>query len=250
MSVSALRLAAAAVALLGVAALEPPTAVAAAAPPPPFHPKPPPYPVLPTDTAGKRAAAKRASDAADAAAPAARCAVLSLLGDPAMKTFLHDMRGVVDGGEPLSNLSAVDLLTRVEAELSAAELVHNFGFQYPRSCGVDVTIENVPHFPDFYNQWTIQTLGVVPVDAGNNRFMEKAETNLFGFAPFKDVGAPDLPTATDRPIYGALNFYRDSAANLQCGPVAAVLSKTYIGDNAVAFPVDTVRKCPFALISS
>eukprot|EP01043_Picozoa_sp_COSAG02_P064649 COSAG02_NODE_9515_length_2190_cov_6.867527_2_plen_69_part_00 len=68
--------------------------------------------------------------------------------------------------------------------------------------------------------------------------MEKAETNIFGFKPFQDVGAPDLATATDRPIYAALNFYRDSAANLQCGPVAAVLSKTYIGENAVAFPVE------------
>ena len=45
--------------------------------------------------------------------------------------------------------------------------------------------------------------------------------------------------ATDRPIYGALNFYRDSAANLQCGPVAAVLSKKFLGERASAFPVDT-----------
>jgi hypothetical protein len=165
-------------------------------PPPPFRPKPPPYPALPTGTVGQRAAAQRAAAAADAAAPAARSALLSLLGDPSMKVFLHKLGGVVDGGEPLSNLSAVELLTRVEAELSAAELVHNFGFQCeiparglavsyffahrvrrqssqggdlelsrsfdgcadPRSCGVDVTVANVPHFPDFYNQWTIQVL--------------------------------------------------------------------------------------------
>ena len=68
--------------------------------------------------------------------------------------------------------------------------------------------------------------------------MEKAETNIFGFKPFADVRAPDLATATDRPIYAALNFYRDSAANLQCGPVAAVLSKTYLGEKAGAFPVE------------
>ena len=98
-------------------------------PPPPFRPKPPPYPALPTGTAGQRAAAQRAAAAAEAAIPAARSAVLSLLGDPAMKAFLRELKGVVDGGEPLSNLSAAELLTRVEAELSAAELVHNFGFQ-------------------------------------------------------------------------------------------------------------------------
>ena len=98
-------------------------------PPPPFRPKPPPYPALPTGTVGQRAAVQRAAAAAEAAIPSARSAVLSLLGDPAMKAFLHDLRGVTDGGEPLSNLSAAELLTRVEVELSAAELVHNFGFQ-------------------------------------------------------------------------------------------------------------------------
>ncbi len=98
-------------------------------PPPPFRPKPPPYPALPSGTVGQRAAAQRAAAAAEVAAPAARNAVLNLLGDPAMKAFLHKLGGVVDGGEPLSNLSAVELLMRVEAELSAAELVHNFGFQ-------------------------------------------------------------------------------------------------------------------------
>ena len=80
---------------------------------------------------------------------------------------------------------------------------------------------------------------MVPIDPGNNHNMEIAETNVFGFAPFKNVGAPDLTTAQDRPIYGALNQYRDSAANLQCGPIAAVLSKTHIGEAAIAFPVDT-----------
>ena len=37
---------------------------------------------------------------------------------------------------------------------------------------------------------------VVPIDASNNRFMEVAETNLFGFAPFKNTSSPDLATGT------------------------------------------------------
>ena len=162
-----------------------------------------------------------------------------MLSTPPFRTFLQQLNGSLANGAPLASLSPTALLDKVEGEMRTAELVHNFGFRYPRSCGVDVTIENVPDFPDFYNQWTIQALGVVPIDAGNNRFMEVAETNLFGFAPFKNASSPDLATATDRPIYGALNFYRDSAANLQCGPVAAVLSKEFLGERASAFPVDT-----------
>ena len=112
-------------------------------------PKPPPYPSLPTKTPGQRAAAQRAAATADIASPAARPAVLAMLGSAPMKTFLRQFRGTLAGGEPLSNLSAPELLDRLEAELSATELVHNFGFLYPRSCGVDVTIENVPDAGDF-----------------------------------------------------------------------------------------------------
>jgi hypothetical protein len=46
-------------------------------------------------------------------------------------------------------------------------------------------------------------------------------------------------TSADRPVYGALNMYRIAAGNPQCGPVAAILSRTYIGDQAIAAPVDT-----------
>jgi hypothetical protein len=40
-------------------------------------------------------------------------------------------------------------------------------------------------------------------------------------------------------VYAALNLYRDSAANFQCGPVAAVFNRKYIGEHAVGFPCDT-----------
>ena len=39
-----------------------------------------------------------------------------------------------------------------EAELDVVELVHNFGFPHPRSCGIDVTISSGPRSPDFYNR--------------------------------------------------------------------------------------------------
>lgn len=40
-------------------------------------------------------------------------------------------------------------------------------------------------------------------------------------------------------VDAALNIYRDGGGNMQCGPVAAVLSTRFVGTNAIAFPVDT-----------
>ena len=77
------------------------------------------------------------------------------------------------------------------------------------------------------------------VDPTNNLFTERAETHTFGYAPFLNVSNPDLRTASDRPVYGAINMYRDSVGNLQCGPVAAVLSTRFVGESAIAWPVDT-----------
>jgi hypothetical protein len=77
----------------------------------------------------------------------------------------------------------------------------------------------------FYNQWQLQALGLVPVDDANNKFTEWSETVLFGFPPFANVSAPDNSTSTDRPYYAALNMYRGSGGNPQCGPVSAVLSR-------------------------
>ena len=49
------------------------------------------------------------------------------------------------------------------------------------------------------------------------------QVNTWGFPPFKNTSNPDLPTATDRLVYGALNLYRDSAANFQCAILAIAL---------------------------
>ena len=84
----------------------------ACAQPPPFKPSPGPFPALPTATTGQRAAAKRASDIATAASPAARPAVLAMLSDPSIKIFLQKLGGTLENDEPLHNLSASELLHR------------------------------------------------------------------------------------------------------------------------------------------
>ena len=60
--------------------------------------------------------------------------------------------------------------------------------------------------------------------------METSETQLFGFPPYKNVSEPDMATATDRVVYGAVNMYRGSGGNPQCGPVTAILSRSYLRD--------------------
>ena len=91
----------------------------------------------------------------------------------------------------------------------------------------------------FYNQWQLQAMGDVPVDVANNPFTEWSETHLFGFPPFANVSAPDLETAADRPYYAAVNMYRGSGGNPQCGPVSAVLSRSFLSDQILAAPLDT-----------
>lgn len=196
------------------------------------------YPPLPAYTAGQRAAWQRASAIATNASPAARAPVLAMLTAPVTKTFLQQFRGTLADGTPLFTLSSEELLTRFEEELGTAEVLHNFGV-HTALCGVDISLGSAPGFPQFFNQWIIQAIGAVSADPGNNRYMEQAETSIWGFPPMGDISSPDLATSTDRPVYGAINLYRNSVGNLQCGPVAAVFSNQYIGDRAVTFPVDS-----------
>jgi hypothetical protein len=203
---------------------------------PPGPPKHPTFPTLPKAlTPTQLQVQRQAADIAAVATPAARPQVAALMGSPATNKYLRQF----DDGSNLAALSGSELLGRFEAELDTVELVHNFGFPHPQSCGIDVTIASGPRAPDFYNQWVIQAAGIYPVDPNNNVFMEKTERDTFGFPPMADLGAPDLATAANRPVYAATNFYRDSAMNFQCGPVAAAFNREFIGAQALGFPVDS-----------
>jgi hypothetical protein len=173
---------------------------------------------------------------------------------------------------PLCKRSSADLAAQFYRELAVAELVHNFGdgASADANCGFDVSLPTTDSMPTnnnnnnvagegegegeadadadnsadaaaaaaassvFYNQWELQALGMTPVDAANNGFTEWSETQLFGFPPFRNVAAPDLRTARDRPVYGALNMYRSAGGNPQCGPVAAVFRRGGDDDAAAA----------------
>ena len=158
-----------------------------------------------------------------------------------MSSNLNSRRTTFDDGSQLQKFSASELLDKIVAELSVAELVHSFGVGNGKdgNCGMDVSLETGASQPYFYNQWLLQSLGLVPVDPDENKYAEGAEVNFWGFPPFANVSSPDVKTSADRPVYAALNMYRIAAGNPQCGPVAAVFSRGYVGSQAIASPVDT-----------
>jgi hypothetical protein len=194
-------------------------------------------PHLPKQSAIQAAAVQRAEVSAGDNAAAGVQSLLSTFGSSAFKAWLSKF----DDGSRLDLLDPNALLHRVEQELSIAEMVHNFGVTRGQdgNCGMDVSLSDGVGQPYFYNQWLLQALGLVPVDPDENKYAEGAETQFWGFPPFANVSAPDVPTAADRPVYSALNMYRIAAGNPQCGPVSAVFSRAYVGSQAIASPVDT-----------
>lgn len=164
--------------------------------------------------------------------------VLQLIDLPATRKYLQEF----DDGTALHKLPADQLADMFWKAVSAAELVHSFGDtnRLSANCGFDLTLDVATQAPVFWNQWQLQSLGYVPTDTSNNRFTESSETKLFDYPPFRNVSQPDLPTSTDRLVYGAVNMYRSSGGNPQCGPVAAILSRSYIQDvDVLAAPMDT-----------
>ncbi|CAE7355241.1 CNGA1 [Symbiodinium sp. CCMP2592] len=168
-------------------------------------------------------------------------ALISLLRSPALRRYL----ALFDDGSHLQQLSPEELQVRLKQELGSAELVHNFGSTAdPRregNCGLGVTLEPAkgPDAPYLYEGWMLQALHLIPLDVKNNVYTDAMEQHLFGYPPFADPSCPDVPTAAQRPMYSALNMYRASGGNPQCGPISAILSRKYVNGRAVAAPIDT-----------
>jgi hypothetical protein len=189
----------------------------------------------------QREVSSAAREAAIPASEAAEQTTLDLFGAEATTKYLAQF----DDGTGLQFLSAEELSTRFWNELSVAELVHNFGnADAAANCGMDVTlaIGQQEHF--FENQWEIQARGQIPVDTAQNVFSEWSETVIFGFPPFANTSEPDLKTAADRPLYSALNMYRGSGGNPQCGSIGAVFSREYIQGGSSSFPASPVLVTP------
>ena len=192
----------------------------------------------PEQTPLQRQLVASARERAAVAAAQAKPHVLERFSSAALRGYLAQL----DDGSGLHLLPPSTLVQRFWEEVSAAELVHNFGDPLAArdsNCGFDLSIVDGAEATQFYNQWQLQALGLVPIDGANNVFTEWSETTLFGFPPFANVSRPDMATATDRPFYAALNMYRGAGGNPQCGPVSAVLSRSYVGSEILGAPIDT-----------
>jgi hypothetical protein len=189
------------------------------------------------ETPVARARLAESLPAAKAASAAAWPRVLQLFAHPATQKYLR----VFDDGSGLWKMSASALASTFFDAVNVAELVHNFGDGVSDSanCGFDLTIALAAESDVFYNLWEQQALGITPVDSVNNEWTEKAETEFFGFPPFGDTSKPDMKTSASRPFYVAVDMYRTSGGNPQCGPVSAILSRSYIDDDILATPLDT-----------
>src|SRR3989338_6729783 len=94
------------------------------------------------------------------------------------------MKQLLPAGETyLADLSASTQLELLVKGLESSELVHNFGSESEGNCGLDVTLYSGTTAPYFFNQWMLQVLRYVPIDAANNIYTEASETTYFGFPP-------------------------------------------------------------------
>lgn len=166
-----------------------------------------------------------------------------LIGSAETRRYLREF----DDGSRLHSLSSGELLRRLRAEFAVLEVVHNFDVSGRHGidqgggakvyCGPDLTTEAGPQAEWFYNEWELHLKNMTPVP--DPKVVDDVQTQVFGFPTFADRRSPDWPTASDRFVWGALNIYRKSTGNPVCGPVAAVFSRAFIGDQAILSALDS-----------
>ncbi|KAL1507576.1 hypothetical protein AB1Y20_007196 [Prymnesium parvum] len=165
---------------------------------------------------------------------AGRAELLSLLAHPTTRAWLRTL----DGGAALAALPAPTLLRRLEAALDAAEVVHNFGGNEEKPyCGLDLPVAAGESAEWWYNLWELHLKGLIPPP--DPYWCDALEVRFFGFPPFADASRPDWRTASSRPVWGALNLYRQPMGNPVCGPVGAVFGRARLGAAALVSPVDS-----------
>ena len=193
-----------------------------------------PYPI---QTPTQKNVTQEARSEAIPASQQASLQLLSLFSHPSTYYYLHQF----DDGSHLYTLPPSLLLEKFWQEISITELVHNFGdgASDTANCGFDLSIPQAVLSPFFPNQWQLQSTGLVPIDPTNNWFTEWSETTIFHYPPFTNVSSPDFITSSSRPVYAALNMYKGSGGNPQCGRVAAVFDWDYLGSNVLGAPLDT-----------
>ena len=156
---------------------------------PATHPVPPPLP----RTEWQRRRFEQVSDAARLASERARPDLLAALNDRTFRERLSKHCA------PLAaNSSASDLLRRLRAEYSVAEVVSSFDAESPRG-GIfrkpfwwSFTLSDGMAGDEMLNEWEVRVKHNESFDGGKGWFgkQDDVETKLYGLRPFASHGSP------------------------------------------------------------
>eukprot|EP00035_Acanthoeca_spectabilis_P024730 m.455117 g.455117 ORF g.455117 m.455117 type:complete len:623 (+) comp20808_c0_seq1:85-1953(+) len=209
---------------------------------------------------------QHAKQASDGATPA----LVALLTSEGFRSSASAYPGC---SPALGDASPQDILEWFGEELAVAEQVHNFAVDPMSSMMPDVTVEQAmeAHYPDFYNQWTLERLYPTPTPPSANcsllrgqrqcdgtgmcrwtaatstctdlavaNVVDTAEVGIFGYPAFTGPqGTPrTMDETADRPIYVAFNLRKVDAGNPLFGAVSAVYSDSLRSRSFFA-PLDT-----------
>lgn len=141
----------------------------------------------------------------------------------------------------ISSLTAIELLKRLQAEISVSEVVSGFPSTDGSGFWWDPTIVEGYTRNFFANQWQVRVLHNGSFDgfdwAGTQ---DDAETKIYGLRPFSKRGKPaNFSEASERGPYCAVNTLRIDSGSPLYGDVSAVFSPTRMRDINLISAVDT-----------
>ena len=170
---------------------------------------------------------------------------LSTEAAPALRAYLDSpaIRDVLKDCCPgIAHEPADALLRRVNEELEASELVHNFGARPTGNTVSDTTLQW-----QFYNasgyfsgiwEYIFLTNG-----SNNDPLIKVVEEDLRGFRAFGNgtgaINPSSFAEAVERPIYTALNTRQVDAGNPDFGPVSVVFNTGYAKNMTFVTPADS-----------
>jgi hypothetical protein len=196
-------------------------------------------------TAVQRRVLEELRPRAAAASTAATPALLGLLDSAAFQQGLRKCCPSVAG------LGGVALLARLEEEVAAGEVTHNFEpLNTNDTWQDDVSIPILSNASMLFNLWTVSYLGLGHFPGHQTYWGNDLEHNLFGFPDFTGafVGLnasrhrrpASLAEASDRPVYTTMAWNLNSGlGNEKYGSVGAVLSNAWVHNLTLISPVDS-----------
>ena len=197
-----------------------------------------PIPPVEEVTEVHRQAMQSVREVAVKAASAARPVLLSMLDDDVFRKHLREL------DLSLSLLSSSELHNRLHQEMQVLEVTHSFE---PRvkcitindTCTTyDLSINSTIGYDYLINLWQLKTLGKNNYSTSIQGIFRDAETKVYHLPELPNV--PTYEEASERLIYGALQWYKlSSASSAIYGGMAFVFDNNHIRNFTAISPIDT-----------